>query len=187
MNDIREKENEYRTEVAMRAIAHERSAEWHRKRGTILGVAATVISAVMGSSIITAATSHIKDGHIDLPTGFLPSLIYFCLAFGLILAPVLSGIQTYLNDPEQAEKHRITSAGYYRLQRQIDILQLQHSDEKVPDPHRDEALQSFGNIAAQIENLQTHSITLTPRAIERAKNLVVKPVIRTASTPPIAA
>ena len=43
MNDILAKATEYRDLVAMRAIAHEVSAEWHRSRGVWLGVVATAI------------------------------------------------------------------------------------------------------------------------------------------------
>src|SRR5262245_48727965 len=116
MNAILAKAKEYRDLVAMRAIAHELSAEWHRSRGVRLGVAATAISALVGSVIFATATSQLGldgKGSISLPTGVGGWLLYVSFGLLLITAPVLSGVNTYLNFPEQAEKHRTSCAGYY--------------------------------------------------------------------------
>lgn len=174
MNDLLAKENEYRYEVAIRAIAHEDSAEWHRRRGTSIGVVATVLSALVGSSVFATVAGHIKDGNINVPTGFWPSVFYFFVALCLIVAPALSGLQTYLNDPEQAEKHRVTSAGYYHLQQQLDLLQLKYRNLDKVETARNEVLERFEQIADQIENLRIHSITLTQRATDGAKRKLVQ-------------
>jgi hypothetical protein len=89
MNDILTKAKEYWKLVATRAIAHEKSAEWHRHRGTKLGVAATVLSAVVSTAIFATVTSQLGlNGKITIPQGTSALLIYFVVSLLLILAPV---------------------------------------------------------------------------------------------------
>lgn len=58
MNDILAKAKEYWKLVATRAIAHEKSAEWHRHLDAKLGGVATAFSALEGTAIlVTIAAS----------------------------------------------------------------------------------------------------------------------------------
>src|SRR5438093_268569 len=52
MDDILEQAREYRQTVATRAAAHDESAEYHRHVGQVLGLAATILSAVAGSAVV---------------------------------------------------------------------------------------------------------------------------------------
>jgi hypothetical protein len=172
MNDILTKAEEYWVLVATRAIAHENSAEWHRHRGTVLGVAATVLSAVVSTAIFATVTSQLglnKTGTITVPQGRWALLIYFVVGLLLILAPVLTGVQTYLKHPEQADKHRISWAGYYRLQQRIDFFLLRYADVNAAASVREEALKDLGDISKEIEDQCRSSITLTRGAYDEAK------------------
>jgi hypothetical protein len=175
MNDILVKAREYWMLVATRAIAHEKSAESHRYRGTQLGIAATALSALVSTAIFATVTSQLglnTKGNITIPQGGWALLIYLGLGFLLILAPVLAGVQTYLNDPEQADKHRVSWAGYYRVQQHIDIFLLRYADANAAATEREEALRDLGDISKEIEDLCRNSITLTRGAYaEAAKQL----------------
>jgi len=168
MNDILSKAKEYRKLVARRAIAHEGSAEWHRSWGVRLGIAATAISALVGSVIFVTVTKQLGlegPDRLSLPTGGWGWLIIYSV-FGLFLisAPVLSGVNTFLNFPEQAEKHRASCAGYYRLQQRIDLFLLRYADVNSAATTREESLKELDDISKEIETVFDKSLTLTDRA-----------------------
>lgn len=167
MKDVLATAKEYWKEVAKRAIAHEKSAEWHRKRGAKLGVGATIISAVVGTTIFATITSQLGlDGKasITFPQGGMALLLYIVIFAPLILAPVLTGVHAYVNDPEQAEKHKRSWAGYYRLQQRIDLFLLKYADANAEGDKREEAIKELDAISKEIESLRDDSITLTHRA-----------------------
>src|SRR4051794_24452001 len=132
MHDILVKAKEYWNLVATRAIAHEKSAESHRHWGTLLGGAATVLSALVSTAIFSTVTSQLglnTKGTIAIPQGgWVSLLLYSVLGLLLILAPMLTAVQAYLNHPEQADKHRVSWAGYYHLQQRIDLFLLRYAD-----------------------------------------------------------
>jgi len=178
MNEILTKAEEYWVLVATRAIAHENSAEWHRHRGTVLGVAATVLSAVVSTAIFATVTSQVglnKTGTITVPQGRWALLIYFVVGLLLILAPVLTGVQTYLKHPEQPDRHRISWAGYYRLQQRIDFFLLRYADVNAAATVREEALRDLGDISKEIEDQCRSGITLTRGAYDEAKEELQQP------------
>src|SRR5215475_1190780 len=102
MNDLLELADKYRSDVTRRAVAHELSSEWHRHRGTLLGSLATVLSAVVGTSVFTAAVAQLKAGTLpDLSTlGRWQWAIVFVSGLILVLSPVITGAQAYLRHPE---------------------------------------------------------------------------------------
>jgi hypothetical protein len=86
----------------------------------------------------------------------------------LITAPVLSGVNTYLNFPEQAEKHRASYAGYYRVQQRIDLFLLWYVDVNSAAPKREELLKELDDISKEIETVFDKSLTLTATAYAKA-------------------
>ncbi|MDH4260077.1 MAG: SLATT domain-containing protein [Gammaproteobacteria bacterium] len=167
MKDILATAEEYREVVAKRAIAHEKSAEWHRKRGAQLGVSATILSAVVGTTIFATITSQMGldgKGSITFPQGGIALLLYIVVFAPLVLAPVLTGVHAYVNDPEQAAKHKRSWAGYYRLQQRIDLLLLKYGDANAQGDEREEAIKELEAVSKEIESLCDDSITLTTRA-----------------------
>lgn len=172
MRDIIERATEYRDLVATRALAHEKSAEWHRHWGEVLGVVATALSAIVGSAIFVAVTRQVGLGGqngISLPGGGWAWLGYFFFGLLLISAPVLTGIQTYLNHPEQAAKHKASWAGYSRIQQRLDLYLLRHAEVECVAPERSEALNELEGISKEIEAVAESSLTLTDRAYADAR------------------
>ena len=140
MNDIIKNAKEYRNLVAIRANAHERSAEWHRHRGTQLGVIATALSALVSTTIFATVTSQLgldNQNSISIPQGGWHLLVYFVFVLILFLTPILTGLQTYLKHPEQAENHKVSWAGYYRLQQRLDLFLLRYSDANAGGSRED--------------------------------------------------
>ncbi len=185
MDDILGTAKEYWKVVATRAIAHEKSAEWHRRRGTQLGTWSTAMSAVVGTTIFATITSQVgfnvkgnitlpEGGNITLPGGVEPWLIYVVFAFLLFATPVLTGVQTYLNHPEQAEMHKISWTGYYRLQQRIDLFLLRYVEVNTNTTNRGEALKELEDISKEIGFLSENSITLTPQANAEAEKELLK-------------
>lgn len=171
MNDIIIKATDYRKDVARRAVAHELSGEYHRHRGVPLGIAATVVSAIVGSAIFITITA--KLGFDGGSTISIPSRGWTLLAFigfGLlsILAPILTGLQSHLNHPGQAEKHRASSADYYRLQQRLDFFLSRYHGENFKGEMREDALKELNDISREIETAKKISISLTAKAYEHA-------------------
>lgn len=164
MKDIRDQAKEYRKDVQMRATAHQLSSEWHRHRGVFLGGAATVLSAVIGTSIFTTLLAA-KQGKFDL-SGLGPWGIWVLVAFNLalILSPVLTGMQAYLKHPEQAATHKASYVRYYRLQQRIDLFLLRYPDDNSANTDRMRALDQLDTISRDIEEVAANSITLTKTA-----------------------
>lgn len=172
MNGILTTAEEYREQVAMRATAHYKSAEWHRHQSAKLGGIATVLSALVGTTIFATITSQLGldgQGHISLPSGGWALLGYAVFVLILIASPVLTGLQTFLNNAEQAEQHRGSWAGYLRLQQRLDIFLLRYAEVNPEAAMREKALQELKEITTEIGTMSDNSITLTKRAYDEAR------------------
>src|SRR5215216_6666539 len=110
MKDILDQAESYRKDISMRAIAHELSSMWHRRRGVWLGGAATVLSAAIGTSIFATVATQLREGKLELSdfSGWKYWLIFGAFGFVLVLSPVLTGMQAYLKHPEQAATHKVS-------------------------------------------------------------------------------
>jgi hypothetical protein len=172
MTDIREQAKQYRKDVELRALAHEASAEWHRGRGVRLGGAATLLSAVVGTSIFVTLTTQLKEGKLDLSDfglgGWKSWAIFGALGFALVLSPVLAGMQAYLKHPEQAATHKASYVGYCRLKQRIDLFLLRYPDDNSANTDRIRALEQLDAISRDIEKVATNSITLAKAAYASA-------------------
>lgn len=178
MKDILEQAEKYRQEIERIAIAHEVSAEWHRSRGVLLGVTATVLSAVVSTSIFATYITKLEEGKLDLTflhsnDGF--SWVIFVLFISIvILSPVFTGIQTYLKHPEQAETHKLSYIGYSSLQRRLELFLLRYSDDKSGNDDREKALKALEDISTDIKKVADSSITLTESAYADADRKLSK-------------
>ena len=181
MSDICDQAKQYRNDVEMRALAHEASSEWHRKRGVQLGAAATLLSAVVGTSIFVTLTTQLNEGKLDLSRfgfgGGKSWVILSALGFILVLSPVLAGMQSFLKHPEQAATHKASYVAYCRLQQRIDLFLLRYPDDSSTNTERIRALEQLDAISRGIEKAATNSITLTKPAYDSAakKRLKRKP------------
>jgi len=170
MNDVLELAEKYRLDVERKTIAHEISSEWHRHRGAQLGTSATVLSAVVGTSIFTTIATKLQAGKLDFSNlGPWESLAIF-LAFGLVLvlSPILTSMQRYLRHPEQAATHKDSYVGYCRLKQRLDIFYLRYKDGNSGNTDRVMALQELDEISKDIQKVAASSITLTKKAYARA-------------------
>ena len=169
MEDILERAREYRKLALLRTDAHYGSAEWHRARGVTYGVAATLLSAIVSSTIFAALTRQVGVGGetaVVIPTTGWGWGVMIALGALLVLSPALTGVTTYLNDPDQAQRHNVSAARYFGVKQDLDLFVLQYST--VDPANRDQALEKLRAISDDIEGVARDSITLTPKAIEDA-------------------
>jgi hypothetical protein len=171
MNDILKNATIYRNQVAKRAVAHELSAEYHRHRGVQIGVAATVVSTIVGSVIfVTIFTKLGLDGKgtIAVPSQGWAWFAYIGFGLSSVLAPVLTGLQAYLNHPGQAEKHTASRASYDHVKRRLDSFLGRYESANFTDQKRDEALKELDGISKDMGEIDKNSIPLTGRAKKSA-------------------
>ena len=174
MDTLLAKAKEYEDDIALRAKAHEGSAEWHRWRGEVFGNAATVVSAMVGTAVFGALAAQLGvagKGPLSLPAQGWPLLAFIVVCFLSILAPVLNTLQTRMNDAAQAATHRAAAAAYYRLQRTLEMFRLRYADQASESGARDRALKDLEGISAELLAISGNKdyLTLTARAIEDAK------------------
>lgn len=115
-------------DVAVRAVAHELSSDWHRRRRAGIGLAATLASAAVGTAVFATAGRGFDVAALGSPWLVLP----YVIAFLAILAPVLTAVQANLGDAEQAEAHRKTSASYFRLKQRLDLWRVDTRPNELP-------------------------------------------------------
>jgi hypothetical protein len=94
--------------ITMFHIAHHRAAALYEMRGRLLGLPVTIFSVVIGTTIFSTLGSSQNQG-----------ILLFVGVISMITA-VLSGLQTFLNYPELAEKHRAASVKYAQLRRRVE-------------------------------------------------------------------
>ena len=89
---------------------HYQCADHFARRNRYLGIPAIVISTAVGSAVF-ASIEHEASGTVKIALGLLS-----------ILAAVLASLQTFLSYSERAERHRVTSARYASVRRQLELL-----------------------------------------------------------------
>jgi hypothetical protein len=171
MRDLLANAKQERENIRKRAIAHDRSAEHHRKRGVRLGVTSTIVSAIVGSAVFVAVMSQLGlsgKGAISLPSDGWARLLFLGVALLSILAPVLSGVNTVLNDPQEAGKHRTSSARYDGVQGRIVRFIAQYEDGDPVGTEREKALKEYEDIRKEVAAIKAEAPTLTDRAEKEA-------------------
>ena len=89
---------------------HYQCADHFASRNKYLGIPAIVISTAVGSAVF-ASIEHEASGTTKLALGLFS-----------ILAAVLASLQTFLSYSERAERHRVTSARYASVRRELELL-----------------------------------------------------------------
>ena len=89
---------------------HYQCADHFDKKNRWLGIPAIFISTLVGSAVF-ATVEHEASGLMKIALGLFS-----------ILAAVLASLQTFLAYPERAERHRITSARYASVRRELELL-----------------------------------------------------------------
>lgn len=100
-------------EAHLRELSHDAVWDATLRRHTRLGIPTVIVSAIIGTSAFTS-----------LAQGGNPTSFYLKLSIGLlgVCAATLSGVQTFLNDPERAGQHREAAGRYADLRRRIQLL-----------------------------------------------------------------
>ena len=177
MSEILTNAREHRADAIRRAIAHELSAEHHRRRGVQLGAAPTVTSAIVGSAVFVAVTQTLGlsgSETLSVPTTALARTAYVLFALLSVLAAVLTGLQTFLRHPEQSAKHLSTSADYARVRGVLDAFLARYEDVELIGVARDSAASELQDITKDKENVRRGSIPLAPKALRDADAYLAK-------------
>lgn len=171
MEDILETARWYRDLSHARMEAHYISSEWHRARGAKYGVAATFLSTVVSSSIFVTVANQIgiNSGELSIvmpatPSGWIAIMVIGIL---LIVSPALTAVTTYLNDPDQAQRHNVSSSRYLGTKEYLDLFILKYVKPDMAN-NREQALEEFQSILEKVEEIANDSITLTDNAIKDA-------------------
>lgn len=130
---------------------HYQCAEHFNKKNKLLGIPAIVISTLVGSAVF-ASIEHEASGAMKIVLGLLS-----------IGAAVLASLQTFLSYSERAERHRITSARYASVRRQLELLA---GNEYLPSSEIDnrlvavqQALDSCAESAPHVPQAIEHRVT----------------------------
>ena len=175
MNEILIDAANYRSEVYRRAVAHEVSAEYHRKLGVQLGLTSTALSAIVGSAVFVTIVSQLgldARGTLSIPHEFWPRAFFYSVAGLSILSPVLGVCQAYLNEPAEVKAHTTSSAGYYRVRDRLDTFIRRYEVIDLVGNVREDALKEMDEISKDMEGLRKESKQLTDRAYEKADALI---------------
>ena len=113
-HDVRSQAERFKNTCRYNGAAHYLAATRYQQRHIWLGIPATILATVVGSSIFASLSDPIKGK---------PGVV---IAAGLlsIIAAVLSGLQTFFGYAILAETHKTAAAGYEVIRRDIDLFIL---------------------------------------------------------------
>ena len=96
--------------VSVTQRAHYISADQFSYKKFLLGIPALGLSAFVGSTVFATLQKQ-------------PCLpLQICIGFASVAAGLLTGLQTFMNYSERAEKHRVAGAKYGALGRELEQL-----------------------------------------------------------------
>ena len=144
---------------------HYRCADHFSHKNRLLGIPAIVISAIVGSAVFAS---------IEFEASGTTKIIFGLLS---VLAAVLVSLQTFLSYSERAERHRVTSARYASVRRQLELLAAV-SDLSSPESTRklsavQQALDACVDAAPQVQ----HSIEVAiKRELDDSRKIAGKKI-----------
>lgn len=138
MEDILKKVEEFKRTCAVISRAHYVAWERANNKQNWLGIPVVVCTAIVGSSIFATINSN-------------PSVGWKVTA-GLIslLAAVLSALQTSFKYSEISDSHKSAGASYAAMRRQLDLFQLQYSNNSA---ERQSALGKLDKLVRDLNEL----------------------------------
>jgi hypothetical protein len=112
---------QWRNGLRIEHIAHSRCAARCERFGRLLGITTISLSAIVGTSIFSSISSS-PDTKAKIVTGMLS-----------VIAGVSATLQTFLNYPERAERHRRAALAYGSLRRRLEegMTLAQSSEERM--------------------------------------------------------
>lgn len=103
----------------------------------LLGIPATVISAIVGTAVFASLSESHPEKWMTIVVGLFS-----------VLAAVLAALQTYLGFSERAEQHRKSAGRYGIIRRQLEELLATYSDEHPCDVDQ---IETIGKTWSEIE------------------------------------
>ena len=144
----------HRANAINKDMAHHLASVVFARRNRLLGVPATVIAAVVGSSIFATLASNEKHAVVMVATGLLS-----------IGAAILSALQTFLRYAETAQAHKTSASGYGAIRRKINLFKLEANNGMISGKG---ALEALKQIAAELNDLGGTSPAIDNRLYEKA-------------------
>jgi hypothetical protein len=168
MEAIQEDAQKYRAEAHLNEIAHQVSAEHHRKRGVTFGVVTTALSAIVGTAVFVAATKFVvSEKGTLMTTDILSPVFFYAIVVLSILSPVLGACQQFLNDPGETEKHQSGVQHYGNVKVALESLlrNLSNKDQVGASNELDHILHDMNNPPQKLPSL-------TDKALEKARKRI---------------
>lgn len=105
--------------------AHFRVAERHKRNHRHIGIAATTVSALVGTAVVSSLVQDDPETWLQI-TATLMSVI----------AVVLTALQTFLDEAGLAAQHKAAAAGYESVKRALDFVSMKYPDSegRVDEP-----------------------------------------------------
>jgi hypothetical protein len=169
MGTLLETAREYKDFAATKANAYYASAEYYARAHTRLGVAATAVTTLVGTTVVTSLVSQFGIGGNEpkpLPTDRVWIAVYAIITLLSIAAPVLTGLQAFLRFAERSESYKATAAGYDRLRQRLDVFLLRHGATNAQGDQ--EAYADFEKIVDDFGMLAGNSLTIPDSVYDRA-------------------
>lgn len=164
--DIVDQAVTYRLDTVYLGTGHYQAAELAERRHRALGVAATALSAVVGTSIFATVTEE------------PPVIAHILAGIASVVATVLMALQTFLRYDERAEKHRLAGAAYARLRRELDAFLL----ETATDPDRETSLAKLAALRRRLSEIAEGRPLIPTRAYKRGRNQIAEEAGREATS-----
>ena len=105
--------------------AHFRVAKRHKRNHRLIGIAATTVSALIGTAVVSSLVQEKPQTWLQLTATFLS-----------VTAVVLTALQTFLDDAGHAAQHKVAAAGYESVKRALDFVALKYPSASggIDDP-----------------------------------------------------
>jgi hypothetical protein len=165
VKDLLDMAASYRLYAIKKSNAYYAAAEYYSRKHTRLGVAATAISALVGTTVFTSLTQQGASVSSWLPSSALTWVSLFVVVLSAA-APVLIALHTFLRFAERAERHRVAAAGYDRVRQRLDVFAIRYGN--ATDAVRTEALKQFEEIVAEFGALAEISLSIPDSIYDRA-------------------
>ena len=109
--------NNYYESSKNKCNAHFRVAERHKRNHRSIGIAATTVSALVGTAVVSSLVQDKPETWLQI-TATLMS----------VAAVVLTALQTFLDDAGLAAQHKAAAAGYESIKRALDFVSMKFPD-----------------------------------------------------------
>jgi SMODS and SLOG-associating 2TM effector domain family 4 len=156
MHEIIEAATKFRNSAQFMRDQHYGRSDNASRWNIILGVPATLIAAVVSTSIFASINSS-PSNHWKIVAGTIA-----------LIAAALSALQTFFRFPESGERHRVAAAKYGAVRRSLELFVLRYAHANSSS--RDEALNALDKLTTKLGELDESSPGIgKPRTLSRRR------------------